>query len=397
MRRRTRVLFVPQWYPARDGPNQITGIFCREHARAAALYDDVAVLVLSSSLQRWPVLRWDCLDDAGVPTFYATYPRSPIPKTTRFFLGYHIRRAFQRVVKEWGMPDVVHTQDVQSYFVMKALSRFGLPFVMSQHWSGFLERLITPVSLRRYGWAFSRAARVLATNKFAQNDYLHYGLRPSMTWLPNVVDAEVFHALPDQAKKPWLLHASGLTPEKRVPDVIRAFSQICRNRAGAVLQIVGDGRHRAQMEALAQRELPPGSFRFHGFLPKPELADLMRQSRGFILASEAETFGCVLMEAMACGCPVLTTRVGGIPAVVREWEGIFVDIGNVERMAAGMDRLLRVDHSLDLRRISRDALERFSRSVVGRILHDEHAEAAQSRFGVGCIKRAAPQTFFMVK
>lgn len=397
MRRRLRVLFVPQWYPARDGPNRITGIFCREHARAAALYDDVAVLVLSSSLRLWPTLEWDRVDDAGVPTFYATHGRSPIPKTTRFLLGYHIRQAFQRIVREWGMPDVVHTQDVQSYFVMKALNGFGVPFVMSQHWSGFLERIITPPSLRRYEWAFNRAVRVLATNKFAQNDYGHYGLSPNMTWLPNVVDAEAFRSLPDQAKKPWLLHASGLTPEKRVPDIIRAFARVCRDRAEAVLHIVGDGRYRAQIVALAQCELPPGSFKFHGFLSKPELADLMRQSSGFVLASDAETFGCVLMEAMACGCPVLATRVGGIPAVVREWEGLFTEVGNIGQMAEGMDRLLRGDHKLDLQRISRDTLERFSRAAVGRILHDEHAEAAQSRSGAGYARRAVTQTFLVVK
>lgn len=397
MRRRTRVLFIPQWYPARGGPNQITGTFCREHARAAALYDDVAVLVLSSSLRRWPLLEWDRVDDAGVPTFYATYGRSPIPKTTRFFLGYHIRQAFQRVVEEWGMPDVIHAQDVQAYFVMKALRRFSVPFVMSQHWSGFLERIMTPSSLRRYGWAFSQAARVLATNKFAQSDYQYYGLRPPMTWLPNVVDAEAFRAVRGLDKKPWLLHASGLTPEKRVPDILRAFGRVCRDRAGSVLQIVGDGRHRAQMEALAHRELPPGTFKFHGFLSKPDLADLMRQSCGFVLASEAETFGCVLMEAMASGCPVLTTRVGGIPAVVRDREGLFAEVGNIEQIAAGMDRLLRGDHRLDLDRISRETSVRFSRSAVGRILHDEHAEAAQSRLGAGYVDRVVPQSFFVVK
>ncbi len=155
---RLRVLFIPQWYPARSGPNQVTGTFCREHVRAASLYDDVAVLVLTSRLQRWPTLQWERVEDLGVPTFYVTFGRSPIPKTTSLFLSWHLRRAFRRVIEEWGLPDVVHTQDIQAYFVIRALRCFGLPFVISQHWSGFLERIISRTSLRRYRWAFGQAA-----------------------------------------------------------------------------------------------------------------------------------------------------------------------------------------------------------------------------------------------
>ena len=378
---RLRVLFIPQWYPARDGPNQVTGTFCREHARAASLYDDVAVLVLSSRLQRWPTLQLEKVTDSGVPTFYATYGRSPIPKTTRFFLGYHLRHAFRHVSNEWGVPDVIHVQDAHAYFVIKALRRFGLPFVMSQHWSGFLERIITRPMLRRYRWAFSQAVRVLPTNKFAQKGYQHYGLQPSTTWLPNVVDGEIFRPLPISSKEPWLLHASGLTREKRVPDIIQAFARVCRDRPRARLHLVGDGPQRGQMEALASRLLPPDSFHFHGFLPKPQLAELMRRSRGFVLASDAETFGCVLMEAMACGCPVVTTRVGGIPAVVRDGEGLAAEVGNVDQIADGMRRLLDNAHGLDLSRISRETRERFSRIAVGRILHEEHHRAARATAG----------------
>lgn len=376
---RLRILFIPQWYPAREGPNQVTGIFCREHARAASLYDDVAVLVLTSRLQRWPTLRWERVEDSGVPTFYATYGRSPIPKTTRLFLGYHLRRAFLRVCEEWGAPDVIHAQDGHAYFVIKALRRFGLPFVISQHWSGFLERIITRPLLRRYRWAFSQAVRVLPTNKFAQQDYQHYGLDPSMTWLPNVVDGEIFRPVPLPSKEPWLLHASGLTREKRVPDIIHAFAHVCRDRPGAVLQIAGSGPQRAALEALAARELPPGTFQFHGFLSKPQLADLMRRSRGFVLASDAETFGCVLMEAMASGCPVLTTRVGGIPAVVPDGDGLPLEVGNVDHIADGMRQLLDDTHGLDLLRISRETLARFSQANVGRVLHQEHVLAAKTR------------------
>jgi glycosyltransferase involved in cell wall biosynthesis len=131
------------------------------------------------------------------------------------------------------------------------------------------------------------------------------------------------------------------------------------------------------METMAARELPSNSFHFHGWLSKPELADLMRRASGFVLTSDAETFGCVLIEAMACGCPVLTTRIGGIPAVVREGEGLFVEVGNIGHIAQGMLTLLDGTHGLDLPRISVETRQRFSHEVVGRILHAEHLRAAR--------------------
>src|SRR6188768_551100 len=106
--RRVRVLFIPEWYPSKDGSNAVAGTFCREHVRAAALYDDVAVLVYSSRSERWPTLSWESVDDCGVHTFYATYGHSPIPHTTLPFFYIHLPRAIRRAIEEWGRPDVIH-------------------------------------------------------------------------------------------------------------------------------------------------------------------------------------------------------------------------------------------------------------------------------------------------
>jgi len=371
-----RILFVPVWYPTKDGSDQVTGTFCREHVRAAALYDDVAVLVYTSRAQRWPTLTWERVDDCGVPTFYATFGHSPIPKTTLPFFYIHLWRAIRRAIQEWGRPDVIHTQDTYAYYVIRAVQSLKIPIVVSQHSTAFMERQVDNRAVRQFRWAFSRTARVLPANQFAAADYYHYGLQAPITWLPNALDTNVFYPPLQPAREPWLLHASGFTPVKRFPDVVQAFAQVRGVRPQAILQVVGDSPNRAEMEALAARELPPKSFYFYGFLSKPDLAGLMRRASGFVFPSEAETFGCVLMEAMACGCPVLTTRVGGIPAVVRAGEGLFVDVGNIDQIAEGMIQLLDGTHGFDMTHLSRVIRERFSHVAVGRILHEEHLTAA---------------------
>jgi len=374
---RLRILFVPQWYP-KDGVKQVSGTFCREHVRAAALYDDTAVLVYISRPQKWPTLAWQRESDSGTPVFYASYGHSFIPKTTRPFFYIHLRRAIRRAIKEWGRPDVIHTQDRYAYYVIKAIQGLKIPSVISQHWGGFMRRELDDRDIRRYRWAFGQAARVLPANKFFDLDYSYYKLNAKTTWLPNALDTRVFYSLPQTVKEPWLLHASGFTPEKRFPDIIAAFARVLRLHPTAVLHVAGDGPNRAAMEALAARELSPGSFKFHGFISKPELADLMRRASGFVFPSKAETFGCVLIEAMACDCPVLTTRVGGIPAVVQEGDGLFVEVGNINQIAEGMVQLLDGTHGFDTTRISGEIRARFSHEAVGYVLHNEYLRAVST-------------------
>jgi glycosyltransferase involved in cell wall biosynthesis len=115
----------------------------------------------------------------------------------------------------------------------------------------------------------------------------------------------------------------------------------------------------------------------------------MHRVCGLLLPSDAESFGCVLMEAMACECPVLTTRVGGIPAVVREGEGLFVEVGNIDQIAEAMQRLLNGTHGLDLHRISRKTRERFNLATVGRLLHEEHCRAAKAGSGCKAVQRVS--------
>jgi glycosyltransferase involved in cell wall biosynthesis len=129
------------------------------------------------------------------------------------------------------------------------------------------------------------------------------------------------------------------------------------------------------MESLATRTLPPGSFHFHGYLSKQKLSELMRQASGFVLPSEAENLPCVLVEALASACPVLTTRVGGITALVGEDQGLLVDVGNVGQITEGMLHLLDGTHGFDMERLSSEVQTNYSRAAVGRILHEEYGKA----------------------
>jgi len=378
---RLRVLFVPCWYPPREGQDSVSGAFVREHVMAASLHDDVRVLVFRTKDRSSGRYSMDSYFDEGVKTFDAAAPYDDSSALSRLNLKLNWLRSFLCSIRGWRRPDLIHCQDMSSFYAGRTARLMGIPYVVSTHWTGFMKHIVTPGMVRNFRKSLGRARIVLASKRDAEADLKEYGIEANVKWLPNAFDPEVFFSGKEPTDNPWLLHVSGFSDQKRLPDIITAFARVLSTRPDALLHFVGDGPDRSGIERLAAEKLEEGSFLFHGFLEKEKVADLMRSCLGFVFPSSAETFGCVLMEAMACGCPVITTSVGGIPAVVRNNEGMLVDVGDIDAITRGMISCLTGDHGLDLAAIAAGIRDRFSRIVVGGIIHDAHVEAVSSRDG----------------
>jgi N-acetyl-alpha-D-glucosaminyl L-malate synthase BshA len=129
-----------------------------------------------------------------------------------------------------------------------------------------------------------------------------------------------------------LMHVSNFRKVKRVPDVVRVFAKV-REQVPAVLVLVGDGPERPDTEAEVERLGLAEHVRFLGKVDA--VADLLRAADLFLLPSASESFGLAALEAMACGVPVIASKVGGLPEVVVDGQsGALVAVGDVDAMAA---------------------------------------------------------------
>ncbi len=86
------------------------------------------------------------------------------------------------------------------------------------------------------------------------------------------------------------------------------------------MTVVGDGPHRAALE----RRFEGLGAHFIGYLKGKDLASAYASADAFVYASETETMGNVVLEAMACGCPVIVPRAGGIPSLLSHGTGGFL-------------------------------------------------------------------------
>lgn len=168
-----------------------------------------------------------------------------------------------------------------------------------------------------------------------------------LRFLPNVVDCDLFSVAGQMPhSSPTLLYIGRLEPQKRVDRFVRL---VARLRAAGDTKfraiIVGSGSLRAQLEQQAAVEkLLSETLEFRGSVGDPSVvyheADLL------VLTSDWEGTPNVVLEAMACGLPVVATRAGGVPDIVRDGETGYLTESQDEDTLYAKTRLLLADSQL---------------------------------------------------
>ena len=157
-----------------------------------------------------------------------------------------------------------------------------------------------------------------------------------------------------------VMHISNFRPVKRVEDVVRIFARI-REGIPARLVMVGDGPERPRAQRRAEELGVADDVVLLG--KHVAVEELLACADLFLLPSESESFGLAALEAMACGTPVVASRVGGLPELVTDGEGGWLlPVGDVEGMAVAALDLLGSDEAWERasQAAARGARERFS-------------------------------------
>lgn len=310
-------------------------------------------------------IRANELRAAGVPI--AGFPvrsfKSPRLAGSVWSLRTYIRRA--------GI-GLVHTFDTPTnIFGIPAAKLAGVPVLGSQLWfPDSIEPALRPLSR-----LMNRLADGVVVNSNAVRRYLieqeHFS--PDRLFLNhNGVETEVFHPAA-LCERPEAVEGASvvigtvcaLRPEKRIDLLLRAFARARSSQPGAVLLIVGSGPVEAQLQRL-KNELGLGN----SVRMAPRQQDVARWLRAidiFVLCSDTESFPNALLEAMACGCAVIGSRVGGVPELVADGaSGLLFDAGREDQLANRLEMLLRQE---DLRKrlgaeAARRAREEFSMQAV---------------------------------
>lgn len=179
-------------------------------------------------------------------------------------------------------------------------------------------------------------------------------------------------------REPYVLAVASLEPRKNFGRLLDAWTSLgLTTGAHQLVVVAAEGWRQGRVRRRLERMTGDGSVVKIGHVPNDVLAALYRRANGFVFPSLAEGFGLPVAEAMACGAPVVASRVSSLPEVCGE-AGLLVDPENADEIASAIARLLG---DQGLRRRLRDrGLERvraFSREAVVPRLFEVYRRAAQ--------------------
>jgi colanic acid/amylovoran biosynthesis glycosyltransferase len=190
-----------------------------------------------------------------------------------------------------------------------------------------------------------RAKFIFCISDFCRSQLMKYGDPTHWDKLHVVrlgVDTDEFRPVPRLPNTPLQIVCVGrLVPAKGQHILLRAFSRLRAKGHAVQLTLVGDGPDRLSLEReVLQRDLTQHVV-FRGALNHDQAREQIAQADIFALASFAEGIPVALMEAMAMGLPCVSTRVAGIPELIRDHiDGLLVSPSSVESLAVAMESLV---------------------------------------------------------
>jgi len=241
----------------------------------------------------------------------------------------------------------VYPDGLAAVLLGKAL---GVPVTVSARGSDINSfpsfRLIRPM----IRWTLSHADRVIAVSAALKDSMVALGASPDkILVIPNGVDAEIFRTLDREDVRRQLglpLHArllisvGALIRAKGHLTLVRAFAKLASGYPKSMLYILGEGPLRSELESLIRDLNLQDRVRLPGKRPNEELAQWFNAADVSLLISEREGWPNVITESLACGTPVVATRVGGVPEILHSAElGTVVD-QTVDAVADGIEKAL---------------------------------------------------------
>jgi glycosyltransferase involved in cell wall biosynthesis/ubiquinone/menaquinone biosynthesis C-methylase UbiE len=304
-------------------------------------------------------------------------------EATTYYWG--VARQAAKVYREFRF-DLIHAYFTYPDGVVAARlgQRYEVPVVITEQapWRPWMDDY--PRVRRQAVWASQKSEFHIAPSRAARNSIAHFtGESEKLKIIPNGVDGSVFTPQPRSHKKDSqrILFVGFMRFVKGVDLLLQAMRQLTKRFPRIRLTLVGGGwyhQYRLEEERLRTLTRDLGlqqHVEFVGMKPPNEVAEYMRNSSVLVLPSRSESFGAVLVEALACGTPIVATRCGGPEDIVTDEVGVLAPVDHVDSLADAIASVIENREKYDPARLRAYALANFDWQQIARRTVDLYYEA----------------------
>lgn len=264
----------------------------------------------------------------------------------------------------FGVPDVIHAHNaLPAGFSSVLVGReIGVPVVVTEHSSLYAGGVASFFDVFFSRFVYKMASRSIFVSSYLRSEVSRVvGAECDGVVVPNVIPSSVVRVRNElgvvSRRRGVVLSAGRMDSNKNHILLVRALSLIPSGLCPA-LRLIGDGPERKKIEREVERLGVSDRVFFLGYLRRDEVYREMMSADVFCLPSISETFGVVLIEAMALGCPVVSTPCGGPEEIVSERSGFVANSNSACELADKICRALRMEW--DRSAVSSYAEEMFS-------------------------------------
>ncbi len=392
------VLFLTPWYPNRH--DAMDGIFVRKHAQAVARTGATVTVIRVRSDKAVTDFEIERRTVADVDEILVYYPVSKLPVLRQLSIAINFIRSFaaayRLATERHGRPDICQVNVLTRMGIVAwwQKKREGIPYAIIEHWGrymptrndyrGFMRKRATELVCKD-------ASIVMPVSNELAKAMQGCGIK-AKRWMSihNVVN-DSFFTQKDIAPQDGHIRLLCVTTVdeklKNTSGTIRALKILSRERQDFHLTIVGLSKEMSPAVAQTVTDLGMESHvTFAGEVAPAYVSRFMHSADALVLFSNSETSSVVIYEAMASGLPTISTRVGAIPEIVNDTNGILVEPRDEQALADAILSMMKGEKRFDKDKIrmaslafSYDSIGRQLMSVYDDILRDERQKVTGGR------------------
>ena len=374
------ILWLPGWYPNILSPYD--GDFIQRHARAVALIQELTVIYVKK-------------DEKGVVTKNVKTISNLQGNVREIIVYYHSlktriwlldkilssamhKKVFKKVLSDYivenGKPELAHVHVIlkAGLLAIWLKKQFQIRFIISEHWTGYLPEAdfgvknLNVLQKKSMQKIFDESQTITVVSdvlgKAIANQFRIKGYK----LVANTVNTSIFYPDFSPANLPiHFIHISSLAYQKNVAHIIEAFSLVKQKGYDFRLLIIGPQKR--ELEELVIKMEMQHFVTYNYEVPQDEVASYLRKSDALILYSHYETFGCVVIEANACGIPAILSDLPVFREYISENEnGVFVTPGNPAELANTLENFILGKYQFNKQSIAEKTAERFNYGKIGK-------------------------------
>ncbi len=337
-------MFFPLWYPHRGNP--MAGLFVKHHAEAVLPHADVSILQVVGEHRRDGQLLESTFEiEHGLPTVRVYYRKTPgrLGKIIDAFLYFQgTYKGYSRLISETRKADIHHVHTLTRAGMFPWLLRMagGVPYIITEHWSryhpnnraksysGIMRRWLTRQVIKG-------SSAVCPVNQKLADAMKDVGLKhPHYEIINNVVDMDRFPLGNQEVSNNRFLHVSCFDEAaKHVKGLLDALMLAVKKNPAIYLTLVGDGPDWQEVKDYSKSIGADLYTEFVGLKQGDELVSYFRENAHFVLFSNYENQPVVVLEALATGMHVISSKVGSVPEMLADGRGDLVEVGNSQQLA----------------------------------------------------------------